>query len=162
MTIKREFFYESFYGNIHVEKRILRGTKWHVLLVILTLHLTHSYVRLSMQCPQMISAAAILNFISQKLLQKARHLLHALLHNLFVILEFLFESIETSFRCELFLRRVRRVRRVDRESERMLYDMRAVEFRRRVGFALQQPWFLRLIIKVAGNAHVFVYASVSI
>ena len=112
-----------------------------------------------MQCPQMISAGATLNFISQKLLQKASYLLHALLHDPFVMLKFLCELVETSFHCELCLRRDRRV---DRESERMLYDMRAVVFRRRVGFALQQPWFRRLIIKVAGNAHVFVYTGVSI
>ena len=75
-----------------------------------------------------------------------------------MILEFLFESVETIFCCEFSLRRDRRV---DRESERVLYDMQAVVFRRRVGFVLQQPWFLRLIITVAGNAHVFVYAGVS-
>ena len=92
-------------------------------------------------------------------MQKASHLLHALLHNLFVILEFLFESVETSFRRELCLRRDQRV---DRESERMLYDMRTVAIQRRVGFVLQQPWFLRLIIKVAGNAHIFVYGGVSV
>ena len=33
MTIRPDFFYESFYGNIHVEKRTLRGAEWHILIL---------------------------------------------------------------------------------------------------------------------------------
>jgi hypothetical protein len=34
--------------------------------------------------------------------------------------------------------------------------------RRRVGYVLQQPWLLRFIVAVAGNAYVGVYAGVSV
>ena len=115
--------------------------------------------------------------MSQKLMQKTGHLLHALLHNLFVffesiaqllrcgrlllgcgrlllgcsrlLFEFLFESVETIFCCELW----RRDRRTGHENEYVLYVMWAFK-RQRVSDVLQQPWFLRLIIDVAGSAYV--------